>query len=671
MAKTLKVLGIILLTIIVLIGLGIVFLIHYVDPNKFKNEIAAAVYSNTGHHLTIKGNLSWTFFPWIGFKVNNAELDNAPNFGKQPLAKIGEADISIRLLPLLMGNVEIHNVELNGLQINLVRQANGTINWQMNNRQQNAGTTSGTKHSQSTTSKNNSTIDFLITNLTVVNSSITWDDRLNKTSYTLNNLYINGHNVGTQKLFPLTISFNLTSNKFNKAIAVSFNGNFNVGKHLASIAINQIDTTIDDFEIEGDLSAKNLKGPANFQGDIHIPTFNLRKLLTEFNILLPKFNKANALEKVGTDLAFNGGRNQLSIKPFKLTVDNTAVNGEINFTNLRQYKINYKLTANSFNVDDYLPAQSKISSKRNTTAKTNITSNIVSNDNSQTINLPIDLLRHLNLQGTFAINQFILANLHLSEVQTQLNAQNGTIKLAPLSANLYEGTLSANATLNFANTIPQYQLLTNIKAIQAQSLLNDLLHKNFITGTANFSTALSSNGTTLSSLIKNLNGNGNFNFKNGEINGVNLEYQLAQAKALLDKKTAPVKPKSNNTPFANLTSNYSISNGILKNNDLQITNDHFIAKGSGQLNLPQSTINYEVNILTKNDDLKGYQIPIRITGVLYSPTIQLDTQNILQQVLEKQKTRLIKQQQQRLKQQVRQYVKRKDLSADVGKLLAQ
>lgn len=665
MAKALKILGIILLTIIVLIGLGIVLLIHYVDPNKFKNEIDAAVYSNTGHHLTINGNLSWTFFPWVGFKVNDAELDNAPGFGKQPLAKIGEADISIRLLPLLMGNIEVHNVELNSLQMNLIRKADGTTNWQLNNPQQNTNATNNTNHSQSTASQDNSTLDFSIANLTVVNSSITWDDRLNKTSYNLSNLYINGHNVGTQNLFPLTISFNLNSNKFNKPVDVSFNGNFNIGKHLASIAINQVDATIDDFELEGDLSAKNLKGPANFQGDIHIPAFNLRKLLTEFNISLAKFNKANALEKLSADLAFNGGRNKLSIKPFKLTLDDTNINGEINFTNLRQYEVNYKLTANSIDIDDYLP------NKQSTTAKTNDINTMSIHKNNETINLPTDLLRHLNLQGSFAINQFVLANLHLSNVQTQLQAKNGIIKLAPLTADLYEGSLNANATLNIENAIPQYKFVANVKTVQAQPLLNDLLHKNFITGTANFSTIINSNGNTVPNLINNLNGNGNLNFKNGQINGVNVEYQLARAKALLNKKAAPAKPKSDTTPFGNISGSYSISNGIINNNDLQIINDHFVGKGSGQLNLPQSNINYTINILPKGSDLKDYRIPLKINGPLNAPNIQLDTHDILEQVLDKQKNRLIKQQKQRLQQKVKQYVKGKDLQNAIGKLLDQ
>ncbi len=668
MAKTLKILGIIILTIIVLIGLGITLLIHFVDPNKFKSEIDAAVYHNTGRHLTINGNLAWTFFPWIGFKVTNAELDNAPGFGKQPLAKIGEADISIRLLPLLTGHVEIHNVELNGLQINLIRNENGAVNWKINKQQTNStNTTNNTKHSPETINKANTALNFSISNLTVVNSSITWNDQLNKIAYSFNNLYIAGHNVGTQKLFPLTVSFNLNSKKFSKPIAVSFSANFNIGKYLASIGINQIDVTINDFEMGGDLSAKNLQGPITFQGDLHIPMFNLRNLLKAFNIILPNFNNSKALEKLSTDLAFNGGDNKLSIKPFKLTVDDTTVNGEINFSNLKQRKINYKLTANNIDIDDYFPRKLKTTPL----SKTNTTNAVDANAGNQKITLPINLLRHLNLQGSFAINQFVVANLHLSDVQTQLKAQNGMIKLAPVTANLYEGALTTNATLNVESAIPQYQLTTTIKAVQAQSLINDLLHKNFIAGTANFSTMLNSNGNTVQSLIRNLNGSGHFNFKNGQINGINVEYELARAKALLDKKTIPNKPKSNSTPFGNITGSYNINNGLINNNDLQITNQHFVGKGAGELNLVQSSLNYKLNILPKDDDLKEYRIPIKITGALTTPSVQLDMDDILKQVLEKQKKRLIEQQKQRLQQEVKKHIKHKDLQNAVGKLLGQ
>ena len=673
MAKAFKILSIILLTLIVLIGIGIFLLIHFVDPNKLKSEIGTTVYNTTGHHFTINGNLSWSFFPWIGFKVQDAELDSAPGFENTPLAKIGEADISIRLLPLLTGHLEVHNVELNSLQMNLIRNAVGATNWQMMDDDKTDTTSTTTNKAKINTPSDSDILNFSIANLTVVNSNINWQDQLKKQTYEFKNLYINGHNVGTQQLFPLTISFDLGSNKFSKPLPVSFSGNFNVDNHLDSVAINQIDVNLDNFEVEADLSAKNLKGRANFQGDIHIPAFNLPKFLNNFNITLPKMEKTDALQNLSADIAFNGGNNTLSIKPLKIGIDDTTVNGDINVSNLKTYQTNFKLNVDNLNVDNYMPEKVIHKTTKKKTSSTNTANIPAAAENDQKIMLPIELLRNLNLQGSIGINQFVIANLHMSNLQGNLKANDGVLILSPVTASLYEGNLNGQTSLNVQNSIPAYQLTTNVKGVQGQALLSDLLNKNFISGTADFSADLSTNGNTVNTLLNQLDGSGRFAFNKGQLNGVNVAYEIACTQALLHKKSLPEKPKDNSTPFGTTTGTIKLNNGVATNDDLQINNKYFLGKGKGVINLNFQQLNYTLSIFPQHGDLKTYSIPININGLLNSPRIQLDTNAILKQVLDRQKDRIIQQEKQRaqkkVQQQLNKYVKNKDLKQTLGKIL--
>ena len=663
MAKTFKILGIVVLTVLVLFGISIYLLVHYIDPNKLKAQLSTTIYNNTGHHLTINGDLSWSFFPWVGFKITNTELDNIPGFNHTPLAKIGEADISIQLLPLLSGHIEVNNVTLSGLQINLIRNASNKTNWKINNN------ISVNKQNKNDNDKI-PTLNFSIANLTVVNSSVNFDNQINNQSYHLSNLYINGKNVGTQQLFPLTVSFDLMAHQFTKPMAVSFNGNLNIDNQINSIAINQLNANINNIELQANISAQNLQSEAIFQGDINIPAFKLPKFLNLFNINLPRMRKADALQKISANLAFNGTNNTLSIKPLRIGVDNTMIHGNIDLKNRQTHRVTFKLTTNSLNLDNYLPKKITAGNQNLLPGDTNQTTNA---QQTQKIDLPTTLLRSLNLQGSIAINQLIVNNLHMSNVQLNLGANNGFVQFTPLTANLYEGKLTGNATLNVRSDIPQYQFSTQLKNVQAQSLFNDLINKNFISGTAALSTNLTTAGNSLTALVNHLNGSGQFIFNNGALNNINIDYQLARVKALLDKKAAPAQPKDNTTPFGKITGTVLLRNGVATNNDLHIDNKDFTATGAGTINLTIQKMNYLIAILPNAGSLKNYRIPIKITGPLKSPNILLATGDILQQVLNKQKERLIKHSKQQatkqIQQQINQLANRHDVQKTLGNLV--
>src|SRR6185436_3160581 len=50
-------------------------------------------------------------------------------FGPAPFAKVGEAHISVRLLPLFSHRVEVGTLTLKGLALNLEKSAQGQDNW--------------------------------------------------------------------------------------------------------------------------------------------------------------------------------------------------------------------------------------------------------------------------------------------------------------------------------------------------------------------------------------------------------------------------------------------------------------------------------------------------------------------------------------------------------------
>src|SRR5579871_904207 len=130
MNRTLKYILLTLGSLVLLAIIGANILVFFVNPNNFKAPISKQIEERTGRTLVINGDINWTFFPWLGIQMHQLQLSNAPGFGEKPFAKIEELDFRVRLLPLLIGHIEMGNVALNGLDLSLIKNAQGIGNWQ-------------------------------------------------------------------------------------------------------------------------------------------------------------------------------------------------------------------------------------------------------------------------------------------------------------------------------------------------------------------------------------------------------------------------------------------------------------------------------------------------------------------------------------------------------------
>src|SRR3989344_5747859 len=129
MKKTLKIIAFLLIGLVVLVVVLAVSLTFLFDPNQYKGKIAEVVKDKTGRELKIDGKIGWSFFPWIGIETGRVELGNAPGFGPEPFALIDGAGAKVELLPLLRKELIVDTVFLDGLKLNLAKNAAGKTNW--------------------------------------------------------------------------------------------------------------------------------------------------------------------------------------------------------------------------------------------------------------------------------------------------------------------------------------------------------------------------------------------------------------------------------------------------------------------------------------------------------------------------------------------------------------
>ena len=118
--------------LVALLVVAVVIVASTFDPNDYKGVATDAFTARTGRTLTIDEDLRLAYFPWLAVETGGVTIGNAPDFGgaAQPFATARRVAARVKLLPLLSRRVEIGTVELEGLTLNLARDASLRGNWQ-------------------------------------------------------------------------------------------------------------------------------------------------------------------------------------------------------------------------------------------------------------------------------------------------------------------------------------------------------------------------------------------------------------------------------------------------------------------------------------------------------------------------------------------------------------
>jgi AsmA protein len=128
--RALKVAAIVLAGVIGIFIIAAVALVFLFDPNDYKGVAASYVEERTGRTLTVDEELSLDFFPWLALQAGGITVGNAPGFGDDPFARIASVSARVKLLPLLGGNVEVGRIDIDGIELNLARDAQLRGNWE-------------------------------------------------------------------------------------------------------------------------------------------------------------------------------------------------------------------------------------------------------------------------------------------------------------------------------------------------------------------------------------------------------------------------------------------------------------------------------------------------------------------------------------------------------------
>ncbi|NHH86765.1 AsmA family protein [Cobetia sp. MB87] len=359
---------------------------------------------------------------------------------------------------------------------------------------------------------------------------------------------------------------------------------------------NLLLTSGSDLRLSGALKAKDITGDAlSYTGQFKLAPLSPKAWMTRVGIQAPQTARSSALTSLAFSSPFKGDMSQVQLTNLVMALDDTTINGRLG-SSFDASQITFDLDVDALNLDDYLApagADEKTASLGEALTAGVIAPVYAADDDAEL--LPVALLKTLGLQGQLDIGTLIASGLEMSKVTAKLSGQPGVQQLDSLTASLYGGSLAANAridsrktplSMSFGEKLTNLDIAPFLKALAPEQ--QDIL-RGRLTLNGDYTTSTNQ----IDSIKRNLNGKGNFEIRNGEVLDVNISREMCTTVATLSGKTSSREWKAN-TPLERAQGSFTVTNGVISNQDLALAIPGIALDGKGQLNLPTEAFDYNV-----------------------------------------------------------------------------
>lgn len=665
MKRVIKISAIALLTLVVLISITAVLLTYFINPNKFKGKISQLVFAKTGQVLVINGDMHWSFFPWVGIKAHNLSYFNAPGFQPKVLASAKEMDVKIKLIPLLSRQVEVGNITFDHLVVNLIKNKDGKFNWETITKT----TDKKSEHHEKNQHDNhaNTFTKMSIGSFKIKDGTVNWQDQKDNQKYTLDNFNLTSKEIVFNHAFPLSIAFTaLTKNTqpladinfstsltidpdhqqylmqnvklkgdlYDKKYAngkINFSSNSDISIDLQKqIFSTAMSFTIANMEGKATINGRQIAKDPAINGDIKIDSFNLKNFLTELG-------KSDApVENIALDSQVYFNNSNLKLDQMHLKVDDAEITGRTNIQ-LKNKNADFNLATQEIDLNKFISDKSA--------NKTDVAPTDAQQPQSADAK-PKASNNDWRVHGNIRIAKLTVKKLQLSNVTSTISYQNDIMQLSPIHADLYRGEANGSVIIDKRDnektsfTIKQY-----INSVDLKEMLQQVADSEKLSGTANITADLTSVTTANTNFLAALNGNLQLLVKNGALQGIDVTYQISRAHSFIKHLSKTKVENSKETQFQELTASAQITNGVLDNKDLIISSDYLKVNGQGSLNFDKNDISYYLKALARpklaednqmEKEIITYEIPIKVSGSLAKPSVNLDFAELTKTIYQKQ-----------------------------------
>ncbi len=638
--------GIIILLAVITVG---IFLFTF-DANQYKQDLSDQVKQQTGRNLTFKGDIGLSFYPTFGMELGSMSFSNAPGFGDKPMLEVNRASVGVDVLSILSFNPQIAQLILDGLSLNLKKNSQGKTNWDdlVGDPEDTSPTIDEAGSAEPSETNTTSDGDFKLAGsfggLNITRANLVWSDDTLGVEYRIRDLSLKTGHIQPEKPFSLQLNMAVQGkNEFTSTMAFKTDVLFKNGQ--LSLHSMRLETDAQGELIPFESLQFILAGELGF--DMSQQRLTLSALDMQANLhdkTLPGGEMRTGLGASKLELRLN--QRSVALEGLILRLNENRFTGKVNVLDYARPAVNFDLTSDLFDSDKLTgysasePGEEPVSDKQ------------ASPPEDIQIQLPMELLRTLQVDGRIRITKLIAQGLTLSDVLLKIDADKGIINLKPLNMNLYDGSFAGAVRIDATGKEPAYRVSKKLSSFQIGRFLKDFSGDDPVSGVANLNVNLTTRGEWLSQLKSALNGKMAIGIKDGALQGFNLRHEIDSAKARLKGKKMAERSVQK-TDFSALSISGVIKNGVFSSDDLNMQAPLVRVGGKGSADLTKETVDYLVNAklvsTTKGQqggaagELSGLLIPVAITGPWLSPEIDVQLDEMLKAKLDAKKARLKKQ----------------------------
>ncbi len=636
----------------------------FFDPNDFREGIANAVRESTGRELVIEGDIELKIFPWLAIDVGRTTLGNAPGFGDEPFAEFERASLSVRLLPLLLRQeATIGSAAIDGLRLNLEVDRNDVRNWsdflEAGDAPAGADAAAGEGAAIEV-----SGVD--ISDATIVYEHMPKGDRYELTAVNLSIGRVSGDGspipatgglkfdvqpagyVGELSLDTViafdqdagTVTFGASSLEgLVEGLAevparLEFEtAGIDVSTVEQTAAVQPVRLSVLDIEIDADVEPFSYADTIQPVAAIRVGAFSPRSLMAAFGSTPPETADPSALSSVSMEAKAYVGDDNMRLTGLSITVDDTTFTGKMTVPFASDGRFFLDLTGDALDLNRYMAPADE--------------ADVAEAGDDAPVEIPAELIEPLNARGDFRINTVTLGAIQLDNVTVRLTAGSGTMRIHPVSADLFDGKYEGDVRLDVTGSEPVLSMNERIEGVDLAKLAKAMFDKDNITGSIRGDFSLTGRGDDMAGIQRTLSGNMSFELSDGYYEGTDVWYELRRARALLKKETPPEPVLPARTKFSAVRATSTVTDGIMRNDDFVADLPFMQLTGQGAVDIPEGTVDYRMSARIFDrpealeaatpeeiEDFTKTVIPMRITGPLASPKVAPDVEALLRQRVE-------------------------------------
>lgn len=601
-----RLLGVVL--ILVAVAVAALFL---VPADRIANLAARQFEAATGRALTIDGDVTPTFWPVLGARVERVTLANVAGSDAGPMLVAESVDLGVDLSQLIQGNLVVRRFEARSPQIVLERDANGVGNWNF------AGI--GDANAPAAEAGTQSALPPIVLDRAMIEgASLRYIDRQAGTDVTVAGVSIDLSMPEPGGAATLRISVDRGGQQGEVNARLGSVQALLAGEVVAVSASIRADGAVGSFEGRAGLEPVAAEGRLSFDIRRLAPALQLagagggepipdaaRPLTLAGQLTLAPTGSLHLREGV-----VGVGSNRLT-----LALDTT-------FDGPRP-RVAGQISADTLDLSGFTSGGSGSAAASG------------GGSGWPTDRIDASALGLADAQIGLTLGPVNTGFGMIDSTRGSLTIDRARAVLGLNEVRAFEGTLSGELVANNRSGLSVGGTLA-LRGVSLMSMLRQALGFERLTGTAAADLRFLGAGASVDAIMRSLEGQGTIQFGQGEIQGIDLA-------AMFNNLDPSALGAGSSTVYTSIGASFTMQGGVLSNSDLLLDAPLFAVRGEGTADIGGMTLNYRVTPETMRNSTTGaagLRVPLLITGPWSAPRFRLDLEGLAEQRLEEERARL-------------------------------